>query len=205
MSFYVHPTAEVSPEATIGVETRVWHQAQIRQGAKIGDQCIIGKGVYIDFDVVIGHRCKLQNGVFVYHGATLEEGVFLGPGVMVLNDKNPRAITPDGALKSDADWQVSPTYIGYGAGVGGGAIILPGVSVGKWAIIGSGAVVTRNIPDYGLVYGNPARLTGFVCPCGQRLPLAEVSPTDIQDTVNLTCAACQRQINLPGAVYHQIL
>jgi serine acetyltransferase len=77
--------------------------------------------------------------------------------------------------------------------------------VGKWAIIGSGAVVTRNIPAYGLAYGNPARLTGFVCPCGQRLPTAQVSPADIQDTVNLTCAGCQGQINLPGAVYRQIL
>ncbi len=204
MSFYVHPTAEVSPETTIGEGTRIWHQAQIRQGAQIGEQCIIGKGVYIDFDVVIGHRCKLQNGVFVYHGATLAEGVFLGPGVMVLNDKNPRAITPDGALKSDADWQVSPTHIGYGTGVGGGAIILPGVSVGKWAIIGSGAVVTRNIPDYGLTYGNPARLAGFVCPCGQRLAPTEATSTE-QDTVNLVCGACQRQATLPGAVYGQIL
>lgn len=204
MDFYVHSTAEVSPEAVIGSGTRVWHQAQIRQGVRIGEQCIIGKGAYVDFDVVIGHRCKLQNGVFVYHGATLEDGVFLGPGVMVLNDKNPRAITPDGALKSDADWQVSPTHIGYGAGVGGGAIILPGVSIGQWAIIGSGSVVTRNIPDYGLVYGNPARLVSFVCPCGQRLVPAEAAATD-QDTVNLACTACQHQISVPGAVYRQIL
>ncbi|MBE7552708.1 MAG: N-acetyltransferase [Anaerolineales bacterium] len=202
MSFYIHPSAEVSAEAIIGAGTRIWHQAQVRQGAQIGSECIIGKGVYIDFDVVIGNRCKLQNGVYVYHGATLEDGVFLGPGVMLLNDKNPRAINPDGALKSDADWQVSPTYIGYGAGVGGGAVILPGVSVGKWAIIGSGAVVTRNIPAYGLAYGNPARLAGFVCPCGQRLLPAATQPED-QENIRLFCSHCQQEVTIPEAVFHQ--
>ncbi|MFN8457495.1 MAG: acyltransferase [Anaerolineae bacterium] len=197
INVYVHATAEVSPEAIIGEGTRIWHQAQIRPGARIGGECIIGKGVYIDFDVVIGNRCKLQNGVFVYHGATLEDGVFLGPGVMLLNDKNPRAVTPTGDLKTDADWQVSPTHIGYGAGIGGGAVILPGVSVGKWAIVGSGAVVTRNVPDYGLVYGNPARLTGFVCPCGQRLALKQESAAEVQ----LQCVQCQREVGVPANIY----
>lgn len=202
MSFYVHPSAEVSAGAIIGEGTRIWHQAQVRQGARIGNECIIGKGVYIDFDVVIGNRCKLQNGVYVYHGATLEDGVFLGPGVMLLNDKNPRAINLDGALKSDTDWQVSPTYIGYGAGIGGGAIILPGVRVGKWAIMGSGAVVTRNIPDYGLAYGNPARLAGFVCPCGQRLSPA-ATQVDDQENITLFCSHCQQVVIIPGADYRQ--
>jgi acetyltransferase-like isoleucine patch superfamily enzyme len=205
MTVHIHPTAEVSAEATIGAGTRIWHQAQVRPGARIGNECIVGKGVYIDFDVVIGHRCKLQNGVYVYHGVTLEDGVFLGPGVMILNDKNPRAINPDGSLKSDADWQVSPVHIGQGAGIGGGAIILPGVTVGRWAIVGSGAVVTRNVPDYGLVYGNPAYLAGFVCSCGQRLPLSHPSvlesnaPVDIE----LVCARCQRRVTIPLSVYRQ--
>lgn len=200
MNIYVHATAEVSSEAVVGEGTRIWHQAQIRPGARIGQECIIGKGVYIDFDVVIGNRCKLQNGVFVYHGATLEDGVFLGPGVMLLNDKNPRAITPDGALKTDADWQVSPTHIGCGAGIGGGAVILPGVSVGRWAIVGSGAVVTRPVPDYGLVYGNPARLTGFVCPCGQRLAFQQETATEAQ----FQCLQCQRKVGISLNSYHQL-
>jgi UDP-2-acetamido-3-amino-2,3-dideoxy-glucuronate N-acetyltransferase len=206
MSIYVHPTAEVSEEATIGDGTRIWHQAQVRPGAQIGDECIIGKGVYVDFDVVIGHRCKLQNGVYVYHGTTLEDGVFLGPGVMVLNDKNPRAINPDGTLKSDADWQVSSTHIGYGSGIGGGAIILPGVTVGKWAIVGSGSVVTHNIPDYGLAYGNPARLTGFVCSCGQRLPSSRQSnlASETTEEVTLQCFSCQREVTIPLSFYRQI-
>ncbi len=200
MNPYIHPTAEVAPDAVIGQGTRIWHQAQVRPGAQIGRECIIGKGVYIDFEVVIGDRCKLQNGVFVYHGATLEAGVFLGPGVMLLNDKNPRAITPDGALKTEADWQVSPTHVGYGAGVGGGAVILPGVSVGRWAIVGSGAVVTRQVPDYGLVYGNPARLAGFVCPCGQRLAFKQATAAAAQ----FHCSQCRREVDIPLDVYHQL-
>jgi acetyltransferase-like isoleucine patch superfamily enzyme len=197
MTYYIHPTADVSPEATIGEATRVWHQVHIRERAKIGRECIIGKGAYIDFDVVIGNCCKIQNGVFVYHGATLEDGVMLGPGAMLLNDKNPRAINLDGTLKSASDWQVSPTHVGYGAGVGGGAIILPGVTIGKWAIVGSGAVVTRDVPDYGLVYGNPARLFDFVCPCGQRFELVE--KTD--ELVKLTCPICQHRIEFGTQTY----
>lgn len=193
MNFYTHPTAEVSTEAIIGAGTRIWHQAQVRERARIGQECIIGKGAYVDFDVVIGHRCKLQNGVYVYHGATLEDGVFLGPGVMLLNDKNPRAINPDGTLKSDADWEVSPTYIGQGTGIGGGAIILPGVRVGKWAIVGAGSVVTRDIPDYGLAYGNPARLRGFVCPCGQRLE----SKLEMDKNIQFECPDCHNKKVIP--------
>lgn len=205
MSIHIHPTAEVSADAYIGDGTRIWHQVQVRQGARIGDECIIGKGVYIDFDVVIGHRCKLQNGVYVYHGATLEDGVFLGPGVMVLNDKNPRAINPDGTLKLDTDWQVSPTHIGYGSGIGGGAIILPGVTIGKWAIVGSGSVVTRNVPDYGLAYGNPARLAGFVCSCGQRLPSPRSANSEAKasEEVKLECSKCQREVTISLSIFRQ--
>jgi len=200
MSYYVHPTAEVSNKATIGSKSRIWHQVQIREGATIGRECIVSKGVYVDFDVVIGDNCKLQNGVYVYHGATVEDGVFLGPGVMVLNDKNPRAISPQGQLKSDADWQVSPVTISKGAGVGGGAVILPGVNIGRWAIVGAGAVVTKDVPDYGLVYGNPARLAGFVCPCGQRLSVQK----EVADEMLLVCPTCHTEITVAAQVYGQI-
>lgn len=200
MDYYVHPTAEVSEKAVIGAGTHVWHQVQIREGVRVGTECIIGKGAYIDFDVVIGHRCKLQNGVYVYHGATLEDGVFLGPGVMILNDKHPRAITPDGDLKTDVDWAVTPCHIGKGAGIGGGAIILPGVTVGKWVIVGAGAVVTRAVPDYGLVYGNPARLVGFVCSCGQRLILKD----ETTETAVLECVECYSKIIIPQHIYGQV-
>ncbi|HEY6116537.1 MAG TPA: DapH/DapD/GlmU-related protein, partial [Candidatus Dormibacteraeota bacterium] len=137
----IHPTADVAESADIGRGTRVWHQAQVRERAHVGEECILGKGSYVDFEVRIGDRCKLQNGVFVYHGFDLESGVFLGPGAMLLNDKNPRAVNPDGSLKSDADWTVSKGVIRQGASIGGGAVVLPGVTIGRFALVGSGAVV----------------------------------------------------------------
>ena len=166
---FIHPTADVSAQTAIGPGTRIWHQAQVRERASLGANCIIGKGVYIDFDVSIGDNVKIQNGVYVFHGVTVEDGVFLGPGVILTNDKLPRAINVDGSLKSDADWEVSPTVIRRGASIGAGTVILPGVTVGDFAMVGAGAVVTRDVPAHGLVYGNPARLHGYVCCCGRSL------------------------------------
>lgn len=168
---YIQPTADVSPQAVIGAGTRIWHQVQVREGAEIGKNCIIGKGVYIDFGVSIGNNVKIQNSACIYHGATVEDGVFVGPGVILANDRLPRAINPDGSLKADTDWKVSPVLIEQGASIGAGAIILPGVSVGAFAMVGAGAVVARNVPAHALVYGNPARWQGYVCRCGE--PLVE--------------------------------
>jgi len=185
----IHPTADVSSQAHIGANVKVWHRAQIREGANIGANCIIGKDVYIDFDVAIGANSKIQNGVYVYHGATIEEGVFLGPGVILTNDRSPRAINPDGSLKAATDWQVSPILIRRGASIGAGAIVLPGITVGEFAMIGAGAVVTRDVPPHGLVYGNPGRLHGYVCRCGETLSPAEPSPQGDQPNVR-SCPAC---------------
>lgn len=165
----IHETAEVSSKAIIGIGTSIWHQVQIREGARLGEQCIVGKGAYIDFDVTIGDRCKLQNGVYVYHPAVIGDGVFLGPGVIITNDRIPRAVTEEGRLKEAGDWYPAAVHIGQGASVGAGSVILPGIIVGKWAMIGAGSVVTRDVPDQGLAFGNPARLRGYVCVCGQRL------------------------------------
>ncbi len=184
---YIHPTADVSESATIGAGTRIWHQAQVREGAVIGKLCILGKGAYVDKEVRIGDQCKLQNGVFVFHGFSLESGVFLGPGVMLLNDKHPRAINPDGSPKSDADWVVSEGVIGYGAAVGGGAVVLPGIKVGRMALVGAGAVVTRHVPDRAIVAGNPARLRGYACDCGHSLARREPGLSN-----SYVCAACGR-------------
>jgi UDP-2-acetamido-3-amino-2,3-dideoxy-glucuronate N-acetyltransferase len=163
----IHPTAEVSSQAQIGAGTRVWNYAQIREDAVIGENCIIGKNVYIDFGVRIGDNVKIQNNVLVYHGLTIEDGVFLGPQACLTNDRFPRAITPDGQLKGADDWEVSSTLIRYGASIGASATVLAGLTIGRFAMVGAGAVVTHSVPDHGLVLGVPARLVGYVCRCGR--------------------------------------
>ena len=165
----IHPSAEVSPAAVIGSGSRIWNEAQVREGAQIGQDCVLAKGVYIDLGVVIGDRVKLENRVSVFQGARLADGVFIGPHTCLLNDKRPRAITAEGGLKRRQDWQVQGVIVDTGASIGGGCTILPGIHIGRFAMVGAGAVVTRDIPDYGLAFGNPARLLGFVCECGARL------------------------------------
>jgi acetyltransferase-like isoleucine patch superfamily enzyme len=165
----IHPTAEVSPHAQIGPGTRIWHQAQVREGVVIGANCIVGKGVYVDAGVHIGSNVKIQNGALLYHGLTLEDGVFVGPQACFTNDRQPRAITPEGALKTDADWTVGPIRVCYGASIGAGAVILPNVTIGEFAMVAAGAVVTHSVPAHALVLGTPARLAGYVCSCGSKL------------------------------------
>ena len=175
-SVRIHPTAEVSPEAEIGPGTSIWNQAQVRERARIGAGSIIGKNVYVDTDVVIGDRCKIQNNVSLFHGVTVEDGVFIGPHVCFTNDRLPRAINPDGSPKTDDDWEVSPILVRHGAALGANSTILPGVEIGRWAMVGSGSVVTRDVADYALVAGNPARRMASVCPCGTTLRDAAGAP-----------------------------
>jgi UDP-2-acetamido-3-amino-2,3-dideoxy-glucuronate N-acetyltransferase len=184
---YIHPTADVSPKATLGAGTKVWHQAQVREGAVLGCNCILGKGAYVDFGVQIGDNVKIQNRASIYHGVTLESGVFVGPHVVFTNDKMPRAINPDGSLKSDDDWELGRILVREGASLGAGAIIVAGVTIGRFALVGAGAVVTKDVPDHGLVYGNPARLAGYVCSCGQKL-----SP----DGTKWQCPTCGRHYEI---------
>ncbi|HJX39116.1 MAG TPA: acyltransferase [Anaerolineae bacterium] len=183
----IHPTAEVSEQAQIGQDTRIWHYAQIREQATVGSNCIIGKDVYVDREVIIGDNVKIQNGASIYHGVTLEDGVFVGPGACLTNDKYPRAITPLGVLKGDEDWQVESTTVKRGASVGAGAVILPGVVIGRFSMVGAGAVVTKDVPDHGLVQGNPARLVGYVCACGKALSTEEGEETPGR----VTCSSCK--------------
>jgi len=168
-AFYVHPTAEVSNEAQIGAGTKIWRQAHIREHAHIGETCNIGKGVYIDAHVRIGSCVKIQNHASIFEGVTLEDGVFVGPHVCFTNDLIPRAITPEGKLKSADEWEITPTLVQYGASIGAGAVILCGITIGSFALIGAGAVVTRDVPPHALVFGNPARQHGYVCRCARRL------------------------------------
>lgn len=169
---YIHLTAEVSPTAQIGRGTSIWNYAQVREHAIIGEECIVGKGVYIDAEVCIGTRVKIQNNASLFKGVTVEDGVFVGPHVCFTNDLFPRAITPDGKLKGAADWTITPTLVKYGASLGAGSIIRCGITIGEFALVGAGAVVTRDVPPHLLVTGNPARLRGYVCYCAR--PLSEV-------------------------------
>jgi UDP-2-acetamido-3-amino-2,3-dideoxy-glucuronate N-acetyltransferase len=193
---HIHPTADVSPDAEIGACTRIWSGVQVRGGARIGAECILGKGVYIDFDVLVGSRCKIQNNTSVFHGAILEDGVFLGPHTCITNDLYPRAVTPSGKLKDYDDWEVGRSLLRYGCAVGAGSIIVTGVTIGRFALVGAGAVVTRSVPAHGLVVGNPARLLGYVCACGGRLSFAE-SSLPVVGQVGL-CARCQCETVLPA-------
>src|SRR5579875_3377846 len=171
----IHPTADISPTATIGAGTRVWHHTQIGDRAQVGAECIVGSNVYIDREVIIGNRVKIQTGAQLYHGSVVEDGVFIGPSVCLTNDKYPRAITPEGWLKTDADWEAGAIRICYGASLGAGVIVLPNVVIGRFAMVAAGTVVVRDVPDYGLVVGAPARLIGYVCVCGRRLVRAHAA------------------------------
>ncbi len=200
MAVRIHPTAEVSPNAEIGDGSAVWHQVQIREGAKLGKNCILSKGVYIDADVSIGDHVKIQNYVSVYHGVTIEDGVFVGPHVCFTNDLHPRAINPDGSLKAATDWVLSTTLVKKGAALGANSTIVCGISIGEWAMIGSGSVVTKDIPAYGLAMGNPAKLRGFVCPCGERMEL--LSKKD--DVVVYHCVKCNQNIQIDRKIWEEV-
>jgi UDP-2-acetamido-3-amino-2,3-dideoxy-glucuronate N-acetyltransferase len=165
----IHPSAEVSPKTKIGEGTRIWHQVQVREGVEIGSNCIVGKNVYVDFDVKIGNNVKIQNNALLYHGLTVEDGVFIGPNACMTNDVYPRAITPEGVLKGNDDWEVGPTVLAYGASIGAGALILPNVTVGRFAMVAAGSIVTRSVPEHALVIGIPARQVGYVCRCGRSM------------------------------------
>ncbi len=184
----IHPTADVSPEAQIGEGTHIWHEAQVRERARVGAHCVLGKGVYVGEDVVVGDRCKIENRASLFRGVTLEDGVFVGPHAVFANDRFPRAINPDGSLKTDADWTAEPSLVRYGAAVGAGAVVLPGITIGKWALVGAGSVVTADVPAQAIVRGNPARIVGWACECGRPLRAA--------DTHMYHCAHCDRPFHL---------
>ncbi len=167
MPYFIHPSALIADNVHVGEEVKIWHLVQVRESVHIGDNTIVGKNVYIDFEVMVGKNCKIQNNSSLYHGAVLEDGVFVGPHVVLTNDKIPRAITPEGALKEADDWQVEGVTIKYGASIGAHSVLLPGVTIGRFAMVGAGSVVTKDVPDFGLVVGNPARLIARVNEAGK--------------------------------------
>ncbi len=175
---FIHSTAEVSDEAVIGNGTKIWNQVQIRNNAVLGENCIISKNVYIDEYVHIGNRVKVQNNVNVYHGVTIEDDVFLGPSMTFTNDMYPRSF--------NTNWKITETFVKRGASVGANATIRCGVTIGEYAAVGAGSMVTKDVPSQALVVGNPARQIGWVCKCGFKLDS------------DGKCTECGEKYNLKG-------
>jgi UDP-2-acetamido-3-amino-2,3-dideoxy-glucuronate N-acetyltransferase len=155
-------TADIDPRATIGDGSHVWHLAQVREYARIGDGSIIGRGAYIGPGVIVGKNCKVQNYALVYEPALLEDGVFVGPGVVFTNDLFPRAINVDGSRKTNDDWDAVGVTVRTGASVGARAVCIAPITIGRWALVAAGSVVTKDVVDYALVAGTPARRIGWV-------------------------------------------
>ncbi|MDY2940752.1 MAG: acyltransferase [Varibaculum sp.] len=162
-------SADVSNEAQIGDGSSVWHLAQVREHAVLGENCIIGRGAYIGEGVRLGDNCKVQNYALVYEPAELANGVFIGPAVVLTNDHWPRAINPDGSIKSADDWDQVGVTIGTGAAVGARSVCVAPVRIGAWALVAAGSVVVQDVPDFALVAGVPARRIGWVGKAGVKL------------------------------------
>ena len=158
---FIHPSASVHVSATILARTKIWNNVQVRENVNIGVDCILSKDVYIDHAVSIGDRCKIQNSVSVYNGVTIQDDVFVGPNVAFTNDKVPRAFK--------LDWEIIPTLIESGASIGANATIICGITIGEYAMVAAGSVVTRDVPPYTLVMGSPARPVSRIDKAGNRI------------------------------------
>lgn len=183
--YYAHPSAIIEENVLIGAGTKVWHHCHIREGAVIGSDVILGKGVYIDCNVVIGDNVKIQNNVSVYQGVVIEDDVFLGPHCVFTNDLYPRA--------NSEEWQVIATLVKKGASIGANATILCGNTVSEYSMVAAGSVLTSDTLPFSLVAGQPARLKGFVCHCGEKMGRPEAA-ADLES--HYRCAACNRTLKV---------
>lgn len=162
MTVRVIDTADVSPEASLGDGSSIWHLAQVREGAVLGENCIVGRGAYIGTGVVMGRNCKVQNYALVYEPARLEDGVFVGPAAVFTNDHYPRSVSPDGSIKGGDDWEAVGVTCREGSSIGARAVCVAPVTIGRWALVAAGSVVIKDVPDFALVAGVPARRIGWV-------------------------------------------
>jgi UDP-2-acetamido-3-amino-2,3-dideoxy-glucuronate N-acetyltransferase len=189
----VHPTAEIEPGVEIGPGTSIWSHVHARGPARIGSECIVGEKTYIAYGVDIGDRVKINAFVYVCNGVVVEDGVMIGAGVTFTNDRYPRATTPDlQTLRDSAPGpETEPTFVREGATVGAGAVIGPGVEIGRFAMVGMGSAVTRDVPAFHLVIGSPAVGTACVCRCGN--PMLRFRAGTVPDAGDVQCGACDRR------------
>lgn len=169
MGVRIAETADVSSDAVIGDGTSVWHLAQVREEVVLGQGCVVGRGAYIGTGVRVGDHCKIQNYALVYEPASLGDGVFVGPAAVLTNDTYPRAVNPDGSLKDASDWHAVGVTVEQGASIGARAVCVAPVTIGAWATVAAGAVVTKDVPAHALVVGVPARRVGWVGRAGEPL------------------------------------
>jgi acetyltransferase-like isoleucine patch superfamily enzyme len=190
MTVRVHPTAIIEKDVSLSEGTAVWDNVHIRHGARLGEHCIVGEKTYIAYDVVVGHRVKINAFVYICAGVTIEDGVMISAGTIFTNDRFPRATTPDlKALRpSEPDEQTRKTLVREGATIGAGCRIGSDLTIGRFAMIGMGSVVTRSVPDFFLALGNPARPVGCVCRCGE--PTLRFEAGQVPTDADMTCPAC---------------
>ena len=196
----VQASADVADDAQLGDGTSVWHLAQVREGAVLGTNCSVGRGAYVGAGVRLGNNCKLENYALVYEPAVLEDGVFIGPGVVFTNDRYPRSVSPDGRLKGGDDWVAVGVTVRHGASIGARAVCVAPVTIGRWAMVAAGAVVTKDVANYALVAGAPARQIRWVGRAGVQL-------TEVGEDVWLCPHTGQRYVEsrdgLTEAVEHE--
>jgi acetyltransferase-like isoleucine patch superfamily enzyme len=194
METFIHKTAEVSEKAVIGEGTKVWNHAQVRENARTGKNCILGKNAYIDAGVQVGNRVKIQNNACIYN-AVIEDDAFIGPGVLFTNDLYPRAFIWN---KEKVGEKI---VVRKGASLGVGSIVLCGVEIGEYAMTGAGSIVTKNVPPHALVFGNPAKIHGFVCKCGVKV--FEKHAKEVKGKIHFKCAQCGEEFDIQKSVFEE--
>lgn len=203
MTTRIHPTALIEDNVTIGDDTSIWDNVHIRHGATIGEQCIVGEKTYIAYDVVIGDRVKINAMVYICTAVTIEEGVMISAGTVFTNDRFPRATTPN--LKelrpSEPDEDTLPTLVKEGATIGAGCVIGNDLSIGRFAMVGMGSLVTKSVEDFHLVLGHPARPIGCVCRCGH--PLVRFDDVDGPD-LDVECSVCGLPYRIVGHTVEEL-